>query len=531
MRAATRIRTTVAGLAAAVALLLPSGAGAEPAVSFNASLVSPELTFFDTTTPGRQQVVPVTGIPTTGTFQFVAADLRPKTGELYVVAVEDPTMGGTPDDSVGTLWKIDLGTHAATLLGTEPFSTTLPDAPAKYGLDFHPGADRLRLVTSTNLNLRINPDTAALAATDSSLTSSGAHTVWALGYDQNVAGTSQTTAFAIDTAGDQLMRLGGVNGTPSANGGVLTAVGALGFDAGMGVMPSVSFDISPTTGTAYLTAFDNFFFGPTNSLYTVNLATGTATNVDPLGGSYRIALPLGLHLLPASSIAVATPAVSAGESGGSATVTVARLGNASTPATVAFSTADGTATAGTDYVAVSGTLAFAPGVTSRTIEVPLKPDASVESGETFAVTLSGVTGATAGDPLTATVTIADDDVAPVPVADTTRPSVLLGALTPRVLRLFNSFGTRLQFSCSEACSARGTVKLGRRVVGASTRAVQLDRAGVSSALVKPSTAGRRLLTVALGRRGIQTVRLTYTLVATDAAGNRTTKLASLLVRG
>jgi len=63
------------------------------------------------------------------------------------------------------------------------------------------------------------------------------------------------------------------------------------------------------------------------------------------------------------------------------------------PVTVNFATADGTAAAGSDYVAASGTLAFAPGQTSRTITVSILPDMVEEPDETFTVNLAGAVNA------------------------------------------------------------------------------------------------------------------------------------------
>ena len=76
--------------------------------------------------------------------------------------------------------------------------------------------------------------------------------------------------------------------------------------------------------------------------------------------------------------------------------------------TVQYGTADGTATAGTDYTAVSGTLTFRAGTTTATIEVSILDDSTGEETETFTVTLSNPSGATLSD-AAATGTIADDD--------------------------------------------------------------------------------------------------------------------------
>ena len=62
--------------------------------------------------------------------------------------------------------------------------------------------------------------------------------------------------------------------------------------------------------------------------------------------------------------------------------------------TVRYRTADGTATAGSDYTAASGTVTFAPGETRKTINVRILDDSVEDSGETFFVELSNPSGAT-----------------------------------------------------------------------------------------------------------------------------------------
>ena len=80
--------------------------------------------------------------------------------------------------------------------------------------------------------------------------------------------------------------------------------------------------------------------------------------------------------------------------------------------TVAYSTADGTATtADSDYAATSGTLTFTPGQTSQTLTVAVNGDTKFESNETFSVNLSTPTNATLAA-TSATGTIVNDDPAP-----------------------------------------------------------------------------------------------------------------------
>ena len=76
--------------------------------------------------------------------------------------------------------------------------------------------------------------------------------------------------------------------------------------------------------------------------------------------------------------------------------------------TVSYATADGTATAGSDYVAQTGNLSFAPGETARTISVTVNGDTRIERDETFLVNLSSPSGATIAD-AQGRATIRNDD--------------------------------------------------------------------------------------------------------------------------
>ena len=82
------------------------------------------------------------------------------------------------------------------------------------------------------------------------------------------------------------------------------------------------------------------------------------------------------------------------------------------PVTVDYATSDGTATAGEDYTAASGTLTFAPGETEKTVSVPVLDDGEAEEAETLTLTLSNASGAgTVIFTASATGTIEDDEPA------------------------------------------------------------------------------------------------------------------------
>jgi 3D (Asp-Asp-Asp) domain-containing protein len=104
--------------------------------------------------------------------------------------------------------------------------------------------------------------------------------VTAVAYDRNFQGATLTTLFGIDSTRNTLVRIGGVDGTISPNGGILTTVGALGVNPGA----RVGFDIA-ADGAAY----GAFQVGSKTSLYTIDLLTGDAAFIGKIGnGRHRI---------------------------------------------------------------------------------------------------------------------------------------------------------------------------------------------------------------------------------------------------
>jgi hypothetical protein len=114
-----------------------------------------------------------------------------------------------------------------------------------------------------------------------------------------------------------------------------------------------------------------------------------------------------------------SPTLSVAEDGGAAHLVVNRGGSSVGTATVDYATSDGTATQVGDYTIKRGTLTFADGETSKTLDIPIVDDVFVEGDETFTVTLSNPTGTDVhlGGNTSTTVTITDNDT----VAPTTNP--------------------------------------------------------------------------------------------------------------
>ena len=119
--------------------------------------------------------------------------------------------------------------------------------------------------------------------------------------------------------------------------------------------------------------------------------TGTITDNDP-------------------QFSIADASATEGDSGSvNMTFTVTLSGAGSSSYTVDYASSDGTATAGTDYTAVSGTLTFAAGTTSRTFTVSVTGDTVNEANETLTVTLSNASAGTSIATASATGTITDND--------------------------------------------------------------------------------------------------------------------------
>lgn len=235
---------------------------------------------------------PVTGLG--GADQIVGVDFRPANGALYAVA--------TTNSGAGKLYTLNLATGAATQVGGT-FDYAMPFADS-YDIDFNPQVDRLRVVSSSGQNFRVDPNTGAVVDfnqvlfgnqpdTNLSYATGDANVgtapkVSGLAYTNSIAGATTTQVFAIDFDLDILAHL-----TPP-NNGTLSTEGPL-------KMKSTAvhgFDVRPGAATG-LAALE---VGGVDKLYSINLDTGAAKLLGAVGpaGTDLVsiaALPSGLGIM------------------------------------------------------------------------------------------------------------------------------------------------------------------------------------------------------------------------------------------
>lgn len=255
-----------------IALGLVQTAVAEPIVALTATN---QLITFNSTSPGTLgSTVGLTGLIAGDS--LVGIDVRPANNTLYGFAVSAP--GASPQ--LGRVYSINIGTGLATLAATltaDPADATPPTpytsmSGTYFGVDFNPVADRLRVISDTGQNLRINVATGltqldgAIAYAAGDANAGTPAQIYASAYTNSVAGAATTTLYNLDGALSTL-----VTQVPP-NDGTLNTVAL----TSLAVSPDAAFDISGQTGTAFV-VLDG------STLGSINLANGNVTDLGTIG--------------------------------------------------------------------------------------------------------------------------------------------------------------------------------------------------------------------------------------------------------
>ena len=289
------------GLATAVnpgtAIITASGAGFNDTANFTvtspvtgtpATLIGLNstgngLVRFASNAPGSVTNTPVTNL-NAGEI-LVGIDVRPQNRNLYGLGFNSAT-------NAVTLYNINPDNGFATPVGiTGTFVaadgvTAAPITGTAFGFDFNPTVDRIRVVTNTNQNFRINPNTGALvdgdavaAGTQMDGAITGATGVDGAAYTNNEPNVTVTTLYTLDDASNRIFIQNPANGGTQTNGLTVTLNGAtLDFSSanGFDILPGVNApgnNAAVTTGSAVAA----LTVGGATNLYSIDLTNGQAT--------------------------------------------------------------------------------------------------------------------------------------------------------------------------------------------------------------------------------------------------------------
>ncbi|MEQ1823056.1 MAG: DUF4394 domain-containing protein [Fimbriimonadaceae bacterium] len=196
---------------------------------------------------------------------LVGIDFRVANGLLYGVG------------SFGNIYTLNSTTGAATFVAG--LTNSIGGGPlalqgTEFGVDFNPVADRLRITSDLDQNLRVNVAT-GVTTVDGSL-NPGNPNIVASAYTFNDTNTGTgTTLYNVDSVTDMLT----IQNPP--NNGTQTNVGWLGLD----VSGLAGMDIQTIGNTNTAFAAFQLANGTTSSLYTINLSTGASTAIGTIGSS------------------------------------------------------------------------------------------------------------------------------------------------------------------------------------------------------------------------------------------------------
>jgi hypothetical protein len=235
---------------------------------------SNQIFYFDSSSPGTtSSAVNISGLIAGDVLAGI--DGRPSDGMLY---------GFARNGNVGNLYTINPLSGVATIVST--INTSI--SGDNFAVDFNPVADRLRLISDSGQNLRINVAT-GVATIDGSLSFAAGDPnagvtpgVVAGAYTNSVANATSTLLYDIDLSTQSLL----TQNPP--NTGTLNTVANLGGIA----FPETSFDIDGLTNTGYIVA--NGF-----ELSTINLADGSFNFIGSINsGSGIVGIATNIAAVP-----------------------------------------------------------------------------------------------------------------------------------------------------------------------------------------------------------------------------------------
>ena len=227
-----------------------------------------------------------------------------------------------------------------------------------------------------------------------------------------------------------------------------------------------------SSSTSINTLNDNTYEGATQG-FSVNLSSLNNATTSTNTASVNIT---DLDSPPTLSIA---NAVSVSEESGSTSFTLNLSHKTVQTVGVNYSTTNGSALAGSDYTVASGSINFAPGEVTKTINVTLLNDDIPESNESFNMTLSGATNVSSITDNTGTATITDSDSYPSLTWSTTNLSVSEGNSSNITFSLSKTYSNDVTFQVS---TSNNTAQSGSDYTAKSNQVVTIPSGSLSQSV-------------------------------------------------
>ena len=346
------------------------------------------------------------------------------TGTKNNISVDSATANGTARRGADYVGVAVAGTATFTIAGATNQTINIPvngdlldEANETFTVNLS-NPTRPRLPTSprpTGTGTINNDPTPSLVINDVSQT------------EGNVGTTSANFAVTLSAPSGRnvTVNYATANGTAVQPGDYTTTSGTLTFLPGQVVqtvpVPIVG-DLTDESNETYVVNLS----GATNATIADNQGAGTIVNDDT-----------------APSLTINDVSLTEGNAGTANMTFTATLSAASgKTVTVAYATADGTATAPADYTASAGTLTFNPGALTRTFTVPIVGDTRDEFDETFVASLSSPVNTTVADSQGVGTVVDDDPTPSLVINNVTVTEVDAGSVPPRSRRRCRPRATR-----------------------------------------------------------------------------------------
>jgi hypothetical protein len=330
-----------------------------------------------------------------GTANFVITLDRPSAG---VVSINYATQNGAPITGAGAALA---GSDYVAASGTLKFAAGETAKTVKVSLindTLQEGAEAFSLALSGLVGATVlDPvGTAVIAANDEPVVSKASISI-----DDVVVGEQ-------DGFADFVIRLDAPTSAPLTVNYSTVGSTATNFNDFIPVSGALTFAAGETVKTVRVQVNDDFDAEATE-VFTMNLSSPSANATIARSSATATIIdndaPSGTPVVSINDLVVDEAAPTA-----NFVITLDRP--SAGVVSIDYATQDGAALAGSDYVAASGTLKFAPGETAKTVKVLLNNDTLHEGPETFSLALSGLVGATVLDPV-GTATITDNDLVTV----------------------------------------------------------------------------------------------------------------------